>query len=94
MKGLLLKNKVHLLKQMVHCYNYTMQVCGNWPGGLGSCQAKVSLTIKNSDYLSKQEILLLNNAWYCFNKALALLQIEYYIIKQAHKSLSSNLVSN
>ena len=48
MKGPLLKNKVHLLKQKVHCYNYTIQGCRNWPGRLGSCQAKVSPTIKNS----------------------------------------------
>ena len=68
------KKKVHLLKQKVHCYNYTIQGCRNWPGRLGSCQTKVSPTIKNR--LSKQEILLQNNACYCFTKAFALLQIE------------------
>ena len=46
MKGPLFKNKLHILKYKVHCYNYTIQGNRNWPGRLGSCQAKVSPTIK------------------------------------------------
>ena len=43
----------------------------------------------------KQEILLWNNACYCFNKAFVLFQIEYYIKKQSYKPhWSSNFVLN
>ena len=40
-----LTKKVHLLRQKVHCYNYTIQERRNWPS---SCQAKISPTIKSS----------------------------------------------
>ena len=53
----LLKNKLHILKQKVHCYNYSIQGHRNWPRRLSSCQAKVSSTIKNCcDHWIKQTI--------------------------------------
>ena len=75
-------NKLHLLKPKVHCYNYTIQGCRKWPSRLSSYQAKVSPTIKKLSK-HKQEILLQNDACYCFSKAFALLQIEYYIKNKA-----------
>ena len=54
----LLKNKLHILEQKVHCYNYTIQGHRNWPRRLSSCQAKVSPTIKNGcDHWIKQTIM-------------------------------------
>ena len=57
MEGPLFKEYGPPFKTNVHCYNYTIQGCRNWPDRLSSSKDKISPRIKNScDQLRKQEI--------------------------------------